>query len=417
MTVQWQQRFTVPAIFLAAVFLQLVFLALLPKSFSSNNSRDYVEYYSPAAQNLLDGKGLVMNSGRFLTLYPAGFPLFLAATYRTADVLGTDRLHLITAANVPCMAAGCVLIFCIARKIFGERTGVLSAALWITYVFNLWLIKQPNSEIPFIPLFYGAVFCFVLSILNQETKWAVFSGLLLGWAGMVRPIVLFVPGILGVFFLLRRGEAPQRRVRLAAVLVAGFVIAVLPWEWEVYRHTGQIVPLSTNGAGSILDGATFTRRPGAYAVPSGAAELMQRMSGHLRELQTTGRIFHYLAAEFRQDPVPVVELYALKVARTWYGTESGAHEKAVAVLQFGYLLLCGMSVTFAWRRFPEHRYFLALFLTLVFYFWGMAVIALSILRYMVPVMAFLLIPLAAAAESILNKKKLGRSQPLASAKA
>jgi len=69
--------------------------------------------------------------------------------------------------------------------------------------------------------------------------------------------------------------------------------------------------------------------------------------------------------------------------------------------------LCGMGVVLAWRRFPEQRYFLTLFLTLVFYFWGMAVIALSILRYMVPVMAFLLIPLAAAVETVLSKKKLG----------
>ncbi len=407
MTVHWQQRFTLPAIFLAAVILQLLFLAGLPKSFSSNTSRDYAEFYSPAAQNLLAGKGLVVNSGPFLTLYPPGFPLFLAAAYRAADALGTDRLHMIAAANVLCMAAGCVMVFCIARKLFGQRTGMVSAALWITYIFNLWLVKQPNSEIPFIPLFYAAVLCFVLSISNQDAKWALLSGLLLGWAGLVRPIVLFVPGIFGLFFLLGRAGALKRRVVLATILIAAFVIAVLPWEVEVYRHTGKIVPLSTNGAGSILDGATFTRRPGDYAVPVAAADLMQRMSGHLRELQTTGRIVHYLADEFRQDPAPVLELYALKVARSWYGTESGAHETAIAVLQFSYLLLCGMGVVLAWRRFPEQRYFLTLFLTLVFYFWGMAVIALSILRYMVPVMAFLLIPLAAAVEPVLSKKKLG----------
>ena len=416
MSGQWQQRFTVPAIFLAAVFLQLVFLALLPKSFSSNNSRDYAEFYSPAAQNLVEGRGLVLDSGRFLTLYPAGFPLFLATAYRTADALGADRLRVITAANVLCMAAGCVLVFCIARKIFGECTGLFSAGLWITYIFNLWLVKQPNSEIPFIPLFYGAIFCFVLSISDQDAKWATLSGVLLGFAGLVRPIVLFVPGIFSLFFLLRRGVAPKRRVLLAIALVAAFVIAVLPWEWEVYRHTGKIIPLSTNGASSILDGATFSRRPGDYAVPSAAADLMQRMSGHLRDLQTTGRIFQYLAAEFRQDPVPVLELYSLKIARTWYGTESGAHERVVAVLQFGYLLLCGMSVILTWRRFPEQRFFLVLFLTLVLYFWGMAVIALSILRYMVPVMAFLLIPLGAAVEAVLGRRKLGESRPLASAR-
>jgi 4-amino-4-deoxy-L-arabinose transferase-like glycosyltransferase len=404
MTVRWKQNFTVPAIFLAAVVLQLLFLAALPQSFSYNHSRDFAEYYNPAAQNLIEGKGLVTGSGQFLTLYPAGFPLFLAATYRVADRLGADRLHAVTVANVLCMAAGCVLVFCMARKLFGERTGLISAALWITYFFDLWLVKQPNSEIPFIPLFYGAVFCFILSLLNQCAKWAAISGLLLGCAAVVRPIVLFLPGVLGLFFLLRRALTWKRRALFAGVLIAAFVLAVSPWEWEIYHHLGKIAPLSTNGPASILDGLTFTRRPGDYAVPAAAADLMQRMSANLRDLQTTGRIFHYLADELRENPLAVLELYALKIARAWYGTESGAHETEVAALQFTYLLLCAAGLVVAWRRFPEQRYFLALFLTLVFYFWGMAVVALSILRYMAPVMAFLLIPLAAAADSWFRKR-------------
>lgn len=403
MTVAGRQRLTIPAIFLAAVLLQSAFLALLPRSFSSNNSRDFADFYNPAAQNLVAGRGLVLNSGSFLTLYPAGFPIFLASAYRAADLLGLDRMHAVTAANILCMALGCVLVFCIARKVFGERAGLLAAALWITYIFNLWLTKQPNSEIPFIPLLYGAVFCFVLSVSDQDAKWAVLSGLLLGWAGLVRPIVLFLPGVFGAFFLLQRDLAPRRRVLLAAALVGAFVIAVLPWEWEVYRHTGKIVPLSTNGASSILDGVTFTRH-GGYAVPAGAAGLMQRMSGHLRDLQTTGKIFRYLAGELRDNPAAVLELYSLKIARSWYGTESGAHEAVVAALQLCYLLLCAVGAIVVWRKLPEQRYFLALFLTLVFYFWAMAVVALSILRYMIPVMAFLLIPLAAAVDSLLKQQ-------------
>ena len=403
MSVSWHRRFTVPAIFVAAVLLQVLFLAVLPKSFSSNNSRDFVDFYNPAAQNLVAGKGLVVTSGRFLTLYPAGFPVFLAAAYRVADFAGADRMRMVTAANMLCMAMGCVLVFWIARKIFSERTALISAALWITYVFNLWLVKQPNSEIPFIPLFYGAVFCFVLSVTDHDLKWAAIAGLLLGWAGLVRPIVLFVPGVLGAFFLLRRDLTLKRRALLAVALLTAFAMAVLPWEWEVYRHTGKVVPLSTNGASSILDGVTFTRH-GDYAVPSGAAALMQRMTGHLRDLQTTGSIVHYMARELRENPGAVLELYGLKIARSWYGTESGAHESLVAALQFGYVILCGVGVFFAWRRLPQQRYFLALFLALVFYFWGMAVVALSILRYMIPVIAFLLIPLAAAVDSFYSSK-------------
>src|SRR5437588_12343679 len=70
------ERRSLAFVFLFAIAVQIIFLLLLPKSARLNDSTDYVKYYNPVAQNLLSGKGLVLDSGEFGTLYPPGFPVF-----------------------------------------------------------------------------------------------------------------------------------------------------------------------------------------------------------------------------------------------------------------------------------------------------------------------------------------------------
>jgi hypothetical protein len=390
-------------VFLFAVAIQVIFLSLLPKSARVNESTDYVKYYSPVAQNFLNGRGLVLDSGEFGTLYPAGFPIFLAGTYYAADLLRMDRLSLVTSANIILMAVGCVLVFLTAERLFTHQVAIFSAVLWSTYIFNLWLIKQPNSEVLFIPVFLSAIYCLIRSVQSKDAKWTAISGFLLGLAALVRPIALMLAAMLSLLLLMTPAIALKKRLIAAITIVMAFAVTVLPWEADVYRHTGQIVPLSTNGASSMLDGLTFTRRSGKEGVPVPVVQLMQRIAQHGRELNTPGKIFHYLAGEAKQNPKPVAELFLLKLARSWFGTDSGSHERAILLVQLIYLAWCGAGLVLMARRFRERRYYLALFVLIVFYFWGMAVIALSILRYLVPAMAYLLIPAAAVPAIILER--------------
>src|SRR5712692_2535039 len=290
-------------IFLCAVVVQAGFLLVLPSAAKGNDSTDYVEYYAPVAENILNGKGMIDPSGKLGTLYPPGYPVFLAGAYDLADSLGMERIRLIVSLNLLLMSLGCLLVFWTAETIFNTRIALLSAGLWITYLFNLWLMKQPNSEVPFIPLFYGAVYCVIRAFQRHRLGFVVASGLLVGAAALVRPIVLLLAFVLAAAILLKRTLSPKKRLSYAAVLVGVFCLAVLPWERSVYVATRQIVPLSTDGPSTIVDGLTFTRtaRKGEDRpwMPAPAAQLMQRTWEHQRQLKTTGQIFHYLASEMR----------------------------------------------------------------------------------------------------------------------
>ncbi len=236
------------------------------------------------------------------------------------------------------MSIASLLVFRTAEIIFNTRIALLSVGLWLTYIFNLWLIKQPNSEVPFIPLLYGAVYCVVRALQGKGIRFIVASGLLLGAAALVRPIVLLLSVLFATALLLDTILKLKKGICYAVVLVGVFCLSVLPWETEVYLKTGEIIPLSTNGPSSILDGLTFTRsvRKGAPLpwMPGQVTQLMDRTWEQHQHLKTTGQIFHYLSFEFRQHPKTVLEFAGIKLARSWFGTDARLHERTTGIIQF-----------------------------------------------------------------------------------
>ena len=401
----WQERITVLHVALFAIAVQIIFLLLLPKAARINDSADFVRYYHPVAQNFLDGKGLVLDSGDFGTLYPAGFPIFLAGSYFLADLLHIGRMNCVIAVNILLAAVGCVFVFLTARRVFTPAIAVFSALLWGTYIFNLWLIKQPNSEVPFIPLLLGAVYVLILCMERRQARWAAACGCLLALAALVRPIAILLPVVFAAWLLLRATLQKRFRLFASALLLASFLVTVLPWEVEVYSQTGLIVPLSTNGPSSILDGLTFARRSGTRGIPAPVLSLMREIWHQGKEIKSTAEIVRLMKDEARQHPSAIARLYVLKGARSWYGTDSGSHERIILLVQLLYLGCSVAGCVMLYRRFSDRRHWLALFLTVVLYFWGMAVVALSILRYLVPAMALLLIPAAVVPATLIERSK------------
>ena len=385
--------------------VQVAFLALLPASARRNDSVDFLRYYDPVAQNLLAGNGLVVKPGEFSTTYPPGFPFFLAFAYRAGDLFNVSHTDALLALNVLAMSIAAVLVFATAETLFDTEIALCSAALWITYLFNLWLIKQPNSEVPFTPLLYGGIYCLIRSWQKRTAGAAAACGFLLGLAALVRPIVILLPALAALLLLTRTEIAYRKRTLMALLILVVFGITALPWEAALYVHTRQLAPLSTNGPATILDGVTFTRRSNVQGIPPAVADLMGRIAANQHELNSAAKLFAYLASDARHHPGTVAELFLLKAARSWFGTDSGAHERSIMALQGIYLGFAIYGFFLLYRHRPETRPQLALLLILVLYFWGMAFVALSILRYLVPAMAYLLIPAAAVPATLIKRHR------------
>ena len=144
-------------VFLATVGMVLLFWALVPGGWTEEEATDYRSFYLPVAQNLAEGRGLVTSEGDPAVRYPLGFPLLLAGLFGSARWTGTPEVLWLQGFTLLAMGWAAVGLCGLAWMVVGECGALVAAGLWMTYPFNLWLTKQPNSELLFLPLFYGAL--------------------------------------------------------------------------------------------------------------------------------------------------------------------------------------------------------------------------------------------------------------------
>ncbi|MEO1367375.1 MAG: hypothetical protein AAFX50_09375 [Acidobacteriota bacterium] len=388
---------------LVALGAHLAFLVALPAELQRNESSDFLDFYRPVAERLLDGRGLQDTEGRVAMRYPPGYPAVVAVTVALSRTLPGDEAFWLQAMVALCVALSAALLVQLARRLTGSGALATVAGLgWCFYPPQLWLTKQPNSEVPFLVLMLGGLLAWSVAV-GPETGvgglrragWASVAGALLGAATLLRPIGLLLAPVLAASHLLLPGRAAGGRRRWgASVLVVGVhVLMLAPWILFVHREAGVWIPVSSGGRLSLLDGLTLGASPDEASprLSDGALELTRSVEARRSEIRGPGSAAAFLWRYAREDPAPVVELLAVKAARAWYGTESVRHEAVLLLIQGPALLLAVAGLWRLGRRRPEVAFGLA---AVVGYFWSMTFLVLSILRYMVPAMALLMIPVA-----------------------
>lgn len=390
-------------LFLAAMGVAMVFWSVLPAGFRENQSTDYQFFYEPVARSIAAGRGITLD-GDPAVRYPPGFPALLAGVFRAADMLGVSDDSVLLAFRLLCVGLSVLLVYGLARLVWSPWLALIPAVAWMTYPFQLWLTKQPNSEVPFIPALYGSLFLFWWAVLRGRgglRTWLIYlaAGALAGGAMLIRPAALGLSVAMALAVLLFAAPAVRMRSRLAygGLILLGSALAVLPWESSVYTRTGQIIPLSAGGAATIHDGFTFLAVPKDYRqevdIPEDVAELMWAIHERRLETATTGGVIAVVSEEARAAPVAFVKLMLIKLARSWYGIDSRVMEMPTLALQLLYLALIVWGGVHAWRQGGALRRMTAGNWLIVLYFWAMTFVVIPLLRYMAPVMGLLMIAL------------------------
>jgi hypothetical protein len=403
----------ITALLLAALAVEIGFLLVLPSRYRVNESADYWNHYAPTAENIVNGNGIVGADGKIELVYPPGYPLLLATAFRIADLINLNRDTLTEALSVLAGATSSVLLFLIVRLFFGYGIGLLSWVLWITYLPNLWTLKEPMSEVPFMLFLYAAIWLFSWGLHAQLTLTGLFTGFLLGEAALVRPIGLFLPLVFAFAIFACRSIHLRKRGTVVVLLVIGFAASITPWELYVLQKTNRLIVLCTNGPSSLSGGLVFgvTGDPTEPQIwlPDHLREFMDSANSERRGMVTEGDIARFVGQEAIRNPVGFGQLLLVKLYRPWYATESRRHEGPVLLLQLGYLAFALAGLASSLMASEGRRFWILFLLGLVVYFWGMAFLVVPLLRYMVPAMAFLM-PFAAIGISQLAMNLRGRAE-------
>ncbi|MCH7663447.1 MAG: glycosyltransferase family 39 protein, partial [Chloroflexi bacterium] len=283
------------------------------------------------------------------------------------------------------------------------------ALLWTTYPFSLWLSKQPNSELPFMVFFYASCYLFFRSIYYKRSGWLpyYFSGLLLGFSMLIRPIAVFIPIIFIIFIIFKVKQLTSSSSLLVSVFLLGVLTLVLPWEGYVRFKTGRFLLLSENGAMAIRGGLIFAISDVSYKqevkVPEDVRQLMEEIKANYSELDSTGRIVQYLSDEFIQQPVTIIKLFAIKTARSWYATDRQSLEGLTLLIQIPYITIILIGSVIGWKKSGKTRSYVISLWVITLYFWSMNILVTSTLRYMVPAIGLLFVLISQLSLSLHNR--------------
>ncbi len=321
----------VVGLIIVTVLVSTVFWSILPAEFRENQSTDYQLSYEPVARSIATGRGITLD-GEFATRYPPGFSILLAGVFRLAGALNVSDAVMLSAFRSLCAVLSVILIYALARLIWSPGLSLLPALAWMSYPFFLWLTKQPNSEVPFIPVLYAGLYLFWRALLRETSGprvWALYliAGALIGAAMLIRPAAMGLSVVMALVVLLLAGRAVAFRARAGygALIVLGSMLVVLPWEAAVYDRTGEIIPLSSGGAMTIHDGLTFLAVPKEYrrevSVPDDVADLMWSIHERRSETATPGGVVSVILDEARRFH------HCRETARSWeFPARGSAHQ-------------------------------------------------------------------------------------------
>jgi len=395
-------------ILLTTLVISFLWLVFRPAFFVA--ASDFVTLapdYAPQVRSLVEGEGF--GSWR----YPPVFPLILAGLDLLSSSTGLHSGWLGAGLLMALAISGSVLIYQLGQRLWGPRRGLLCVVVWLAYpvCWPLWL--QPLSTAPFVVVLLAAV---LLMLHSAETGSGGASGLwltgaMLGLAMLIRSSGLGLPIVFALFVLIRlRYLSWSRRCLSAGLLIGGALLVVLPWEVQAWRATGQVLPLSTGGVPTVLDGLTYAVDPSENR-PVWAPDDVRRLQWEIheksyRELDSESSIAGFLLEKLRTTPGAVIQLFAIKGARASYGTDSGVLDEWLLVFQIPVVTLLLFGTALTWRHSGPPHEAAILTVMIVLYFWLMTTVVLSIVRYMVPALALMVVTLPA-----LGRSSGGRSLP------
>jgi hypothetical protein len=395
-----------------ALAIQISFLAILPAKYRTNESVDYLTFYKPVAENILAGKGLVDDNGNFASFYPPGFPLVIAFVTGTSHILNVDSSQGINVFEVISMAVSALLVFCLTTSAFGTDAAFITFLLWVSYPANLWLVKQPNSEVPFILFFLSSLLLFSMAVANNRLWLGLGSGFLVGAAALVRPIAVFIPILYGVAAMLYLQTNFKARTKMLACLAFGSFLAISPWEIYLHSKTGRLPLLATNGSSAMSEGLIFAIESFPNSKPINISPrlsaFMEDASAQRSSMTTSSSVMGFVVKETEKNPGGAFELVLMKFYRPWYATESRRLDNLNLLYQIFYITVGLVGLVIGVRRHHTKIYWIAFFSALIAYFWAMAFLAVPLFRYIVPAMVFVMMFCAFAGEALLARSTGGR---------
>ena len=325
---------------LLGLVARAAFLLLEPSTHPIADERTWTNW---AVDNLVTEKVRFNPLRTRMIFYPPLYPYFIAAPYALFGSLLAVKWAqiLVSALLVPAVGR-------VGGLVFGERTGLVAAAVCAFYPDFIWFSVHFWSETLFLTLLWWA-FERLLTADSRKSLWAALvAGALWGLAILTRETGLYFTPLAALWLSWgRRTEAGLSRG--AAYLLAAALV-VLPWTYRNWVLFDAFVPVSTAGGLNLYQGNAPLSRQEVYdqyeAIHGRVEQYRWARSMGIRAIldRQPGWIFEKLASEmprfWEADSLALVH-----IKRGAYGdVRSAAAVLAWALTVLPYLALLSLFV-------------------------------------------------------------------------
>jgi hypothetical protein len=203
-------------LFLGAFAARVAFiLAVGPTALPSQRADD--KFYDQIAYSL------VTQHEYTNTLYPPGYPLFLALNYA---VFGRSWF-LARLVQAAIGAATCLLVYRLGSKVFSERVGLVAGVLLAIYPGHVFFSWRLMAEPLYMLLVAWSLLVAISLAADPQPLRAFALGTLVGAAQLVKTNIFLFPAMLLVWFALSARDSAKRRALCLATWIGGLAVTVL----------------------------------------------------------------------------------------------------------------------------------------------------------------------------------------------
>lgn len=365
-------------LFVLALVVRLACLVIVPPPPIDDSAR---AAYLAGAEKLVHGEGF--RDPQFPVYTPPLYGMFIAL----CEYFFGDNLWLVKVVQIVIDAITVLLVGLIMRDVFDDLTGVLTAAIIAFYPFSIYLGISIASEPLVTCLLAAFVLTSIHAVRSQKAQYFAAAGAVLGLVTLTRGTTQFLPFLFFVAMVPFWGQVRHLIMKYALFCVS-FLVIIAPWSIRNYVVLDDIIPVATGGGIVVLMGSqeeylTIPGKPdmlAKYPVLRGAKP--SQVDRYWRNAGIAEHVQH-----FKADPVGFARFTLIKFLRLWYATESGDNHRWTLVGTVPFYVFSCIGVMVSVQRGLR---FVAIPLVVVGYYALLHWVSLPLLRYMMPVMPYVI---------------------------
>ncbi len=219
--------------------------------------------YHQIAVNLLEHRVYSLyplsSSGRpisaSINLRTPVYPFFVAGIYWISGY----RVYMVLLLQILMGALSCLIIYKIGTLLFNNRVGFLAGCLLAVDFVSLLYANMLMTETVFTFLLLVSIYFVVRFLKRLRIKYLVWGGLFMGLTTLCRPVSLYFPVFLVLFFIFSsfvKGTPPVSRITNGLIFVLIFLLTLSPWLIRNYKVSG-FPHISSMGRMLLMDNAVF----------------------------------------------------------------------------------------------------------------------------------------------------------------